>query len=93
MQRLVVYCNATLNQYQGERTIYYNTAVYRDVIGNNNQVTDNAINCCLRCAFTAECNVWVRHSLLSMHIGDQSDQALGNFMSCLPSGMQSMPEI
>lgn len=55
LQDLVVYCNATQNQYYGDYAVNYNTDVFKV---SAPKTTDNAINCCLRCAFTGSCNIW-----------------------------------
>ena len=55
MQDLVVYCNATQNQFYGDSGVSYNTDVFKAA---NPATTDNAINCCLRCAFSNTCNIW-----------------------------------
>ena len=54
-QDLVVYCNATQNQFYGDSGVNYNTNVFTVT---NPGTTDNAINCCLRCAFSDSCNIW-----------------------------------
>jgi lipopolysaccharide biosynthesis regulator YciM len=70
LQDLVVYCNATLSQYQGDSQVQYNLQVFQATDANP-QVTDNAINCCLRCAFTKNCNIWVCPSGLALHASVQ----------------------
>lgn len=55
VQDLVVYCNATQNQFYGDSGVNYNTNVFTVT---NPGTTDNAINCCLRCAFSDSCNIW-----------------------------------
>ncbi len=55
VQDLVVYCNATQNQFYGDSGVNYNTGVFAEA---NPSTTDNAINCCLRCAFSNSCNIW-----------------------------------
>ena len=54
-QDLVVYCNATQNQYYGDSVVSFNTDVFKVT---SPATTDNAINCCLRCAFSSTCNIW-----------------------------------
>ena len=62
MQDLVVYCNATQNQFYGDSAVNYNTQVFAV---QTPATTDNAINCCLRCAFSNSCNIWwVLYSLV-----------------------------
>lgn len=50
-----MYCNATQNQFYGDSAVNYNTNVFAV---QNPGTTDNAINCCLRCAFSGSCNIW-----------------------------------
>ena len=57
-QDLVVYCNATQNQYYGDSGVPFNTAVFAPGTPETAATTDNAINCCLRCAFSNTCNIW-----------------------------------
>ena len=57
-QDLVVYCNGTQNQYYGDSSVPFNTAVYAPGTPETAATTDNAINCCLRCAFSSTCNIW-----------------------------------
>ncbi len=66
-QDLVVYCNATQNQYYGNLGMSFNIGVYSpahafwaEPHGLPQFVNDtyNAISCCLRCAFSNTCNIW-----------------------------------
>lgn len=57
-QDLVVYCNATQNQYYGDSGVPFNTALFAPGTPETAATTDNAINCCLRCAFSNTCNIW-----------------------------------
>ena len=50
-----MYCNATQNQFYGDSPVSYNVDVFKVT---NSATTDNAINCCLRCAFSNTCNIW-----------------------------------
>lgn len=59
MQDLVVFCNATQAQLSGDYEVGYAQKVFGQENPSNAYVTDNAINCCLRCAFTNQCNIWV----------------------------------
>ena len=59
MQDLVVFCNATTAQLSGDFQVGYAQTIFGQENPQNAYVTDNAINCCLRCAFTNQCNVWV----------------------------------
>lgn len=58
-QDLVVFCNATQAQLSGDFEVTYNLKVFGQEIPSNAYVTENAINCCLRCAFANSCNIWV----------------------------------
>ena len=67
LQDLVVYCNATQNQFYGDSPVSYNTAVFNVATP---ATTPNAINCCLRCAFSNTCNIWcaLQPSALALYL-------------------------
>ncbi len=54
-----MYCNATQAQLSGDYEVTYKVEIFGQENPQNSQVTENAINCCLRCAFTGNCNIWV----------------------------------